>query len=142
MHESGKSDEELELERIRLKKMQEMLEAQKRKHEINDKVISMSDKLDYVLKVVLNPDAYTHLSKLKQTEPNVYQYIFNELVSQDVIMNIDYLIALINSQGGVRRRISLDIIIYLERKAKGIRSKIQVKKGNGEIMDLGSYLTK
>ena len=142
MDESGKSDEELELERIRLKKMQEMMEAQKRKQSTVDKVVSMAEKLDYVLKVVLEPDAYSHLSKLKQTEPNVYQYIFNELVSQDVILNIDYLITIINTQGGVRRRIPLDIIIYLERKAKGIRSKIQVKKGNGEVMDLGSYLTK
>ena len=142
MDESGKSDEELELERIRLKKMQEMMEAQKRKQSAEDRVISIAEKLDYVLKVVLEPDAYSHLSKLKQTEPNVYQYIFNELVSQDVILNIDYLITIINTQGGVRRRIPLDIIIYLERKAKGIRSKIQVKKGNGEVMDLGSYLTK
>jgi DNA-binding TFAR19-related protein (PDSD5 family) len=142
LDESGKSDEELELERIRLKKMQEMMEAQKRKQNAVDKVVSMAEKLDYVLKVVLEPDAYSHLSKLKQTEPNVYQYIFNELVSQDVILNIDYLITIINTQGGVRRRIPLDIIIYLERKAKGIRSKIQVKKGNGEVMDLGSYLTK
>ena len=142
MDESGKSDEELELERIRLKKMQAMMEAQKRKQNAEDKVVSIAEKLDYVLKVVLQPDAYNHLAKLKQSEPNVYQYIFNELVSQDVIMNIDYLITIINTQGGVRRRIPLDIIIYLERKAKGIRSKIQVKKGNGEVMDLGSYLTK
>ena len=142
MDESGKSDEELELERIRLKKMQEMMEAQKRKQSAEDRVISIAEKLDYVLKVVLQPDAYNHLSKLKQSEPNVYQYIFNELVSQDVVMNIDYLITIINTQGGVRRRIPLDIIIYLERKAKGIRSKIQVKKGDGEVMDLGSYLTK
>ena len=142
MDESGKSDEELELERIRLKKMQAMMEAQKRKQNAEDNVVSITEKLDYILKVVLQPDAYNYLSKLKQTEPNVYQYIFNELVSQDVIMNIDYLITIINTQGGVRRRIPLDIIIYLERKAKGIRSKIQVKKGNGEVMDLGSYLTK
>ena len=142
MDESGKSDEELELERIRLKKMQAMMDAQKRKQNAEDNVVSITEKLDYILKVVLQPDAYNYLSKLKQTEPNVYQYIFNELVSQDVIMNIDYLITIINTQGGVRRRIPLDIIIYLERKAKGIRSKIQVKKGNGEVMDLGSYLTK
>jgi DNA-binding TFAR19-related protein (PDSD5 family) len=142
MDENGKSDEELELERLRLKKMQELMQAQKKQQTVNDKVISLTEKLDYVLKVVLQPDAYAHLDKLKKMEPNVYQFIFNELVSQDVIMNIDYLITLISRQGGVRRRIPLDIIIYLERKAKGIRSKIQVKKGNGEMMDLGSYLTK
>jgi DNA-binding TFAR19-related protein (PDSD5 family) len=141
MDENGKSDEELELEQLRLKKMQELMQAQKKQQTANTKVISLSEKLDYILKVVLQPDAYAHLDKLKNAEPNVYQYIFNELVSQDVIMNIDYLISIISRQGGVRRRIPLDIIIYLERKAKGIRSKIQVKKGDGEMMDLGSYLT-
>ena len=72
----------------------------------------------------------------------VYQAIFNELVSPDVITNIDYLIAIINRQGGVPRKIPLDAIIYLERKVKGIKGKIQVKKGDGEMMDLGSFLTK
>ncbi len=74
-------------------------------------------------------------------EPNVYQAIYNELISADVIQNIDYLIAIIRQQGGVPRKISLDVVILLERKAKGIRSKIQVKHGD-DLMDLGSFLTK
>ncbi|GAH16750.1 unnamed protein product, partial [marine sediment metagenome] len=58
------------------------------------------------------------------------------------ITDIDYLVAVISRQGGVPRKIPLDAIIYLERKIKGIKGKIQVKKGDGELMDLGSYLTK
>jgi len=42
----------------------------------------------------------------------------------------------------VPRQIPLDAIIYLERKVKGIKSTIKVKQGDGEVMDLGSYLTK
>jgi hypothetical protein len=72
----------------------------------------------------------------------VYRAIYNELVSPDVVSNIDYLIAIINRQGGVPRKIPLDAIVYLERKIKGIKGKIQVKKGDGEMMDLGSFLTK
>lgn len=136
------NDEAHELEKIRMKKMQELMQAQKRQQASQKRVYSINEKLDYILKVVLNPDAYAHLEKLKANEPNVYQYIFNELISQDVLMNIDYLIAIINRQGGVPRRIPLDIIIFLERKAKGIKGKISVKKGDGELMDLGSYLTK
>jgi hypothetical protein len=36
----------------------------------------------------------------------------------------------------------VDVIIFLERKIKGIKGKIQVKQGNGEMMDLSSYLSK
>ena len=75
-------------------------------------------------------------------EPQVYNWIINELISPDVIENIDYLLAIISQRGGVPRRIPKDVIILLERKAKGIKSKIQVKQGDGDIMDLRSYLSK
>jgi hypothetical protein len=48
---------------------------------------------------------------------------------------------LIRRQGGVPRKIPRDVIVYLERKAKGVKSKIQVKRGD-EMMDLGSYIKK
>ena len=99
------------------------------------------DKLDFILKVVLSPEAFNYLNKIKMNEPNVYQFIYNELISADVIQNIDYLIAIIRRQGGVPRKIPLDVILYLERQAKGIKSKIQVKRGH-DLMDLGSFLTK
>ena len=142
MDQQNNDKESHELDKIRMKKMQALMEAQKRQQASQEKVYSINEKLDYILRVVLQPDAYTHLNKLKTNEPNVYQYIYNELISEDVYMNIDYLIAIINRQGGVPRRIPLDIIIFLERKAKGIKGKISVKKGDGEVMDLGSYLTK
>ena len=142
MDESNKDKEQHELERLRMKKMKALMEAQKRQQASQERVVSINDKIIYVLRVVLAPDAFSYLEKIKTNEPMVYQAIFNELVSQDVIANIDYLIAIINRQGGVPRKIPLDAIIYLERKIKGIKGKIQVKKGNGEMMDLGSFLKK
>jgi DNA-binding TFAR19-related protein (PDSD5 family) len=130
-----------ELEKIRMKKMQAFMEAKKRQESVHESVISVSDKIDYVLKVVLAPDAYNHLNNLKKNEQYVYQAIYNELISPDVVQNIDYLLAIIRSRGGVPRQIPLDAIIYLERKVKGIRSKIQVKRGD-DMMDLSSFLTK
>lgn len=130
-----------ELEKIRMKKMQAFMEAKKRQESVQESVISVSDKIDYVLKVVLAPDAYNHLNNLKKNEQYVYQAIYNELISPDVVQNIDYLLAIIRSRGGVPRQIPLDAIIYLERKVKGIRSKIQVKRGD-DMMDLSSFLTK
>ena len=142
MNDSNNDAEQYELEKLRMKKMKTLLEAQKRQQANQERVISVNDKIIYVLRVVLAPDAFSYLEKIRTNEPMVYQAIFNELVSPDVISNIDYLIAIINRQGGVPRKIPLDAIIYLERKIKGIKGKIQVKKGDGKMMDLGSYLTK
>jgi len=142
MDEQNDDSEQHELEKLRLKKMKTLMDAQKRQQATQERIYSINDKVIFVLKAVLAPDAFSYLEKIKSNEPMVYQAIFNELVSQDVITNIDYLVAVISRQGGVPRKIPLDAIIYLERKIKGIKGKIQVKKGDGELMDLGSYLTK
>ena len=142
MNEHNNDDEQHELEKLRMKKMKALMDAQKTHQATQERVVSINDKVLYVLRVVLAPDAFSYFEKIKLNEPMVYQAIFSELVSPDVIANIDYLIALINRQGGVPRKIPLDAIIYLERKVKGIKGKIQVKKGDGEMMDLGSFLTK
>ena len=141
MNEGNKDIEQHELEKIRMRKMKAIIEAKKQQEAAKERVVSISDKLEFVLKVVLAPEAFSYLSKIKMDEPNVYHAIFNELISADVIQNIDYLIAIIRQQGGVPRKIPLDIILHLERKVKGIKSKIQVKHGN-DLMDLGSFLTK
>ena len=142
MDESNKDQEQYELEKLRMKKMKALMEAQKRQQANQERVVSINEKITYVLRVVLALDAFSYLEKIRTNEPRVYQAIFNELVSPDVIANVDYLIAIINRQGGVPRKIPLDAIIHLERKIKGIKGKIQVKKGDGKMMDLGSYLTK
>ena len=143
MNEKKEDLDQHELEKIRMKKMKALMEAKKRQEATQERVMTVWEKVDFVLRVVLHPDAYAHLDKLKANEPRVYQAIINELVNPEVIENIDYLIAIIQRQGGVPRKIPLDAIILLERRVKGIKSKIQVKKGSdGEMMDLGSYLTK
>ena len=126
-------DEQHELDILRMKKMQALMEAKKQSEAVKEKVGSINEKIDYILKVVLMPDSYTYLNKLKENEPRVYQYIFNEIVSPDVIQNIDYLLSVISSRGGVNRRIPIDPIIMLERKVKGIKSKIQVKRGERQF---------
>lgn len=142
MSEHNNDEEQHELERLRLKKMKALMDAQNQQKQMRERVHSITEKVVYVLRAVLAPDAFSYLEKMKTKEPMVYQTIYNELISPDVVMNIDYLIAIINRQGGIPRRIPLDAIIHLERKIKGIKGKIQVKKGDGKMMDLGSYLTK
>ncbi len=141
MSENNQNIDHHELEKIRMRKMRELMEAKKRKEAAQERNVSIYEKIDFVLKVVLAPEAYTHLNNLKNNEPPVYQNIYNELISPDVVQNIDYLIAIIQQRGGIPRKIPLDAIIYLERKIKGIKSKIQVKRGD-DIMDLSSFLSK
>ena len=101
MDEQNNESEQHELEKLRLKKMKALMDAQKRQQATQERVISINDKIIYVLKVVLAPDAFSYLERIRSNEPNVYRAIYNELVSPDVISNIDYLIAIINRQGGV-----------------------------------------
>ncbi len=142
MNDKEEKYDEHELEKIKLRKMRAIMDAQKLKENSQQKQISIAEKINYVLQIVLFPDAYNYLNKLRTEEPGVFQGIYNELISPDVIQNIDLLISIIRRQGGIPRRIPLDVIIYLERKIKGVKGKIQVKIGDGEMMDLGSYLTK
>ncbi|MFX1375611.1 MAG: hypothetical protein ACFFA0_07350 [Promethearchaeota archaeon] len=141
MNESDKDFEQHELEKIRMRKMKAIIDAKKQQEFAKDRVVSISEKVEYVLKVVLASDAYNYLNSIRSKEPNVYRAIYNELINPEVIQNIDYLLAIIQQRGGVPKKIPLDAIIYLERKVKGIRNKIQVKRGD-DLMDLGSFLTK
>ena len=133
--------EQHELDKIRMKKMKALMDAKKIQQASQEMMTNVHQRVDYLLKVVLMPDAYSHLNRIKEDEPNVYQRIFNELVGPEVVANVDYLLAVISKQGGVPKRIPLDVIIFLERQAKGIKGKIQVKRKD-ETMDLGSYITK
>lgn len=137
-----KENDKHELEKIRMKKLKALMEAQKRNQASQEKVTSIWEKVDYILRAVMMPDAYTYLNYIKTNDPQVYQRIINELITPDVIENLEYLLAAISQGGGVASRIPKEVIIYLERKAKGIKSKIQVKQGDGEMMDLRSYLSK
>jgi DNA-binding TFAR19-related protein (PDSD5 family) len=142
LNDKEQNTEEHELEKIKLRKMQAIMEAQKMRESSQKRQVSVAEKIDYVLQIVLAPDAYQYLNKLKSEEPRVFQGIYNELISPDVVQNIDLLISIIRRQGGIPRKIPLDAIIYLERQVKGIKGKIKVKKGDGEMMDLGAYLKK
>ena len=140
MNDKEKVPDQHELDVIRMRKMKALMEAQKRTQVAQERSTSLYEKVDYVLKAVLTPDAYSYFNDLKSKEPVVYQNIFNELISPDVIQNIDYLASIISTKA-LTKRIPLDVIIMLERKIKGVKSKIQVKRGD-ETLDLGSYLTK
>ena len=137
---SEKDKEEHELEKIRLQKLQKIMEKQKMQETVAKEQQVLYDKVELVLKQAMMSDAYNYLNRIKSLEPNVYWSIYNQLVSQKVINNIDLLLMLIRNGEVVLRKIPLEAIQYLERKAKGIKSTIKVKRANEEAVDLASYL--
>ena len=85
MSENEHNLDQHELDKIRMRKMRALMEAKKRKEAAQERSVSIYEKIDFVLKVVLAPDAYTHLNNLKENEPPVYQNIYNELISKGLI---------------------------------------------------------
>ena len=79
MNEQNDDSEKHELEKLRLKKMKALMDAQKRQQATQERVVSITDKVLYVLRVVLAQDAFTYLEKIKTNDPMVYQAIYNEL---------------------------------------------------------------
>lgn len=139
----NEKDDEHELKKIRMKKMKALMEKKKQQEAVKNRQSSVYDKVEYVLKTVLSQKAYSHLNKIKEDEPKVYQQILNHLITPDVLSQIDYLVAILQRRGGsVPRRIPLEAIIHLERKVKGIKGKVRVKRQDGDVMDLGSFLKK
>jgi len=120
MNDNNKDMEQHELELIRMRKMKALMESQKRNQANQQQTTSIFQKVDRVLQAVLMPEAYVYFNNLKDKEPVVYQHIFNELVSPDVVQNIDYLVAA-TSRKALTRRVPLDVIIMVERKVKGIK---------------------
>jgi len=69
MDESNKDQDQHELEKLRMKKMKALMDAQKRQQASQEKNISINDKIVYVLRVVLAPDAFSYLEKIRVNEP-------------------------------------------------------------------------
>ena len=64
MDEHNDESEKHELEKLRLKKMKALMDAQKRQQATQERVVSITDKVLYVLRVVLAQDAFSYLEKI------------------------------------------------------------------------------
>ena len=132
--------EEFELEKIRMNKLKMMMEKQKMQEIQNKQKKHIYDKIDVVFRAILSPDAYNHLINLKNSDSKVYWAIFNTLVTPSVMERIDLLLMIIKERRSILKRMPLETIVYLERKFKGIKPSIQVKRRDEEAVDLSTYL--
>ena len=141
--ESDKSKEtDHELERIRLKRMQNVLRFQQQKKQENNSVQTIQNKIRTVLNVILTPDAHAYLSDIETRDSTLFNKIRNMILPSHITTQIDTLLMYFN-RGMLRRGvITMTDIQYVERQILGIGTKITVKKSNSESTDLSSFLRK
>ena len=134
-------EEDPELKRLRMQRLQKIL-AQKKQAEAqkNRKTLTMEDKIEMLLNILLTPDAKQYLNGIKQKDKNLYLQIRNKLFPPQVTQHIDTLMAYY-ARGMIRKGvISRTEVRYLERKVRGVGSSITIKKQGEDAMSLGDYL--
>ncbi len=134
-------DEDMELKRIRMQKMQALIkQKQLEEQKKNQKTITLADKIDMLLKVILTPHAQVYLNEIKSRNMQVYNKIRSQLFPPQISSQIDLLIAYLQ-KGMIRQNIIDKLEIqYLERQILGIKSQITVKKRGEDATSLSSFL--
>lgn len=135
--------DDLELERIRMEKMKALMKAQEMKRlqeERQKRQPTLTDKIEALLNVILEPQALQYLTAMKTNRNEVYQKVIMNLLPPEIISEIDTLMQYLAS-GLIRRGVvSLTDVQFTERRVLGIESQIVVKKRDHEVQSLTSYL--
>ncbi len=129
-----KKDEQLQ--QIRLRKLEKMVKAQveeKEKKQIDDRsrqIYTVWRKVDWVMRTLIEPEAYQFLEMIRKTEPAVYKEMFKLLVDKPTIGAIDSIIERIR-KFGVKdgKKMTKQTIMKYYRNVKGINPKIMVDRG-------------
>lgn len=135
-----KDDFDLELEKLRLKRMQQVLAMQKQQQAQKAQILTINQKIDTVLRVILQSDAYTYLKEIEKRDPSLYDNIKSALMPPELLNEIDLLLQY-HSQGMLKYGvIPLIEIQYLERQILGIGPQITIKKRHQDSKSLNSFL--
>lgn len=129
-----KKDEQLQ--QIRLRKLEKIVKKQvdeKEKQETDDrtrKIYIVWRKVDWVMRTLIEPEAYQFLEMIRKTEPAVYREMFKLLVDKPTIGAIDSIIDRIRRFGikDGQKMTKITIMKYY-RNVKGIDPKIMVDRG-------------
>jgi DNA-binding TFAR19-related protein (PDSD5 family) len=135
------SDDDMELRRIRMAKMQQLMQMkQQALAKSQQKIPTLADKIDQLMKVLLQPAALEYLNQIKARNIQVYNSIRSALFPPDITSEIDMLMSYLQ-QGMIRAGIiPITEIQLLERKFLGIESTITVKKQGEEAVTLSKFL--
>jgi len=133
--------EDFELQRLRMQRMQALLQQKEMaEKQAAQKTLTLADKIDRLLPVLLASDAFQYLTQIKKNSPQVYQNILTQVFPPEIRQEMDLLMTYLQ-QGMIRRGIiSLTEIQYFERQALGIKSSITIKKQGEDAKSLSSYM--
>jgi hypothetical protein len=134
-------DEDIELRRLRMERMQQLLKAkQEAELKAQRKEPTLADKMDQLINVLLQPQALQYFNQIKSKNIQAYNKIRTMLFPPDIISEIDSLLVYLR-QGMIRRGIiDLTEIQIMERQALGIESSITVKKQGEKATSLSNFL--
>jgi DNA-binding TFAR19-related protein (PDSD5 family) len=121
--------------------MQELLRAkQNAEMEAKRPKFTTADKVDSILKVLLQPQALEYLNQIRKRDIETYNKIRMYLFPPEVMAELETL--WVYAQRGMIRQgiISLDEVQYFERQALGISSSITIKKQGEQATSLSSFL--
>ncbi|UYP48107.1 hypothetical protein NEF87_004392 [Candidatus Lokiarchaeum ossiferum] len=135
------NDEDHELKRLRMQRMQAILkQKQQAEQQSEHKIPTLADKIDQVMQVLLAPNALQYLLNIKAHSVQTYNLIRQNLFPPQIVSEIDLLISYLR-QGMIRRGvISVTEIQQIERQVLGIGSSITIKKQGQDAKSLGGYL--
>jgi len=137
----GCNEADMELKRIRLQKMQELMrQKQEAEARAKQKIPTIQDKIDMLLRVLMQPAALQYLNEIRTRNLSLYNQIRASFFPAEIMAEIDILIQYLR-QGLIRTGIiSLDEVQLLERQILGISSSITVKKQGEKATSLSSFL--
>ena len=140
-HVMTSDDGDLELQRIRMKRMQALMKAKTQAEEQSTRrQPTLADKIDSLLRILLSPAAQQYLAGIKGRSVNTYNEVRSRLFPSTLISEIEKLMYY-SQQGMIRQGvISETEVQYLERQVMGVGTSITVKKQGQDAVNLGSYL--
>ncbi|QEE16129.2 hypothetical protein DSAG12_01958 [Promethearchaeum syntrophicum] len=130
-----------ELHRIRMQKMQEILNKKKQAEQRSQRVeLPIDNKMDQILAVLLAPNANQYLNIIKQRNYELFAKIRQKIFPPKIMPELDLLLQYLR-QGMIRRGvISLIEIQQIERQILGIGSSITIKKQGQDAKTLSNFL--
>ena len=138
---SDNNNEDIELQRLRMERMQKILQQKEEtERRAAQHILTFDEKVDRLLSVLLLPNAWEYFQTIKKNQPQAYQFIRNAIFPQEIAEQIDMLMNYLE-RGMIRRGlIPISEIQYLEREALGIGPRISVKKQGKDWQSIGSFL--
>jgi DNA-binding TFAR19-related protein (PDSD5 family) len=116
-----------ELERIKLRKMEEMRRQMEQKQKLDQDKKKLGENKKRILAAVLEPDAYQYFEELKKRDAVTATEIENLVLRLALSKQLKYKLEAIEIEA-------------LERKIKGVESRIVIKRRGGEEIDLTEKL--